>query len=760
MSTVSFGDKSRLIIKNIPNSLDNKLLDKLISKKCRDIGVTKCDLKLLTKEKKVNKEVKRVSRGICYVGFASEKDATKFMKHYDNSYFNSCKVSIEYSKSPGTVEKKEEIYNGVEKVKAKEGGKVVVEKEVMPRKAGVAAKQVHIKFDSEDSDNKESEGDEDFIDRRVERKSVRMEQLEKRDRKNRKELESRENKDNEHVSDEKEVDMNRVVIFNLPYSVTEEAIRSLVKPFGKVEQIHIPLLKYDYSDPSSMESRATKGMCYVTFCFESDAVNFVEQKNKSIFSGRIITIALAKSKHQEEEGPARVEKYHNKRRNEETYSKFKMKKRKEEIGNQDIWNALHIDIHAAIRTISAELGVSSEEILKGEEAGVNVALSESYILNKLKKWLEDQGVNHEAGDYDQEDLHEDTLMIKNLPYNADDRELIRLFGSCGQIVRFATSPYKLLGLVQYSNKHECDRAFRTLSYKMYKSLPIYLQRVAKKLLPNSATIKTNTKLIEEAREGMESDHVDGRSTSSGTRVGGTEDVGQSDLEHTSRSRDDKDATNYRGDDATNLDPDDDNEDEFTKEEENNRIGHVSVYVSNIDASVDEEELEKHFASLKGYVISKIIRPIQGGSDESDKSKADRPRYGFIEFDSIENAKEAIKRRCGTVVAGKLINLELSKNKQTISKHRKKKEGGPTEENDVIIVKNLPFQATKKELSDLFKHYANVKTVRLPKSAGNTHRGFGFVEFMSKSDAKTAMENLKNVHLYGRRLVLQYVENTK
>ncbi|UKJ89669.1 hypothetical protein MACJ_002922 [Theileria orientalis] len=758
MTTVSFGDKSRLIIKNIPNSLDNKLLDKLISKKCRDIGVTKCDLKLLTKEKKVNKEVKRVSRGICYVGFASERDATKFLNHYDNSYFNSCKVSIEYSKSPGTVEKKEEKFNGVEKVKATEGGQVVVEKEVVPRKAGVGSKQVHIKFDSEDSDNKESDGDEDFIDRRVDRKSVRMELLEQRDRMNRKDRESDENMDNDHVSSQKEVDMNRVVIFNLPYSVTEEAIRSLVKPFGKVEQIHIPLNKYDYSDPSSMESRATKGMCYVTFCFESDAVNFMEQKNKSIFSGRIITIALAKSQQRhEDQGSGRIDKYHNKRRNEETYSKFKMKKRKEEVGNPDIWNILHIDIHAAIRTISAELGVGSEEILKDEEAGVNVALSESYILNKLKKWLENQGVNYDVGDYDKEDLHEDTLMIKNLPYNSDDRELIRLFGSCGQIVRFATSPYKLLGLVQYSNKHECEKAFRTLSYKMYKSLPIYLQRVAKQLLPNSEMIKSDPKLIEEAKEGVDSDHI-GSSSTNTTRVSGIADAGQAEGEHSRHSHKDDNGTNLASVNDYDHDSDDDNDDESTKET-NNRIGHVSVYVSNIDASVDEEELDKHFANLKGYVISKIIRPIQSGS-EDDKSKADRPRYGFIEFDSIDNAKEAIKRRCGTVIAGKLINVELSKNNQTISKHSKKKQGGPTEENDVIIVKNLPFQATKKELTDLFKHYANVKTVRIPKSAGNTHRGFGFVEFMSKNDAKTAMENLKNVHLYGRRLVLQYVENTK
>lgn len=39
---------------------------------------------------------------------------------------------------------------------------------------------------------------------------------------------------------------------------------------------------------------------------------------------------------------------------------------------------------------------------------------------------------------------------------------------------------------------------------------------------------------------------------------------------------------------------------------------------------------------------------------------------------------------------------------------------------------------------------------------DSHRGFGFVDFITKSDAKKAFEALsQSTHLYGRRLVLEW-----
>lgn len=77
-----------------------------------------------------------------------------------------------------------------------------------------------------------------------------------------------------------------------------------------------------------------------------------------------------------------------------------------------------------------------------------------------------------------------------------------------------------------------------------------------------------------------------------------------------------------------------------------------------------------------------------------------------------------------------------------------------------MVRNIPFQATQKEINDLFKVFGEIKALRLPKKMVGTgsHRGFCFVEYISIHDAKRAFTSLsESTHLYGRRLVLEWAE---
>ncbi len=39
-----------------------------------------------------------------------------------------------------------------------------------------------------------------------------------------------------------------------------------------------------------------------------------------------------------------------------------------------------------------------------------------------------------------------------------------------------------------------------------------------------------------------------------------------------------------------------------------------------------------------------------------------------------------------------------------------------------------------------------------------HRGFAFIDFLTKQEAKSAYENLASTHLYGRHLVLEWAED--
>eukprot|EP00439_Symbiodinium_sp_Y106_P010641 s7962_g1.t1 len=68
----------------------------------------------------------------------------------------------------------------------------------------------------------------------------------------------------------------------------------------------------------------------------------------------------------------------------------------------------------------------------------------------------------------------------------------------------------------------------------------------------------------------------------------------------------------------------------------------------------------------------------------------------------------------------------------------------------ICVRNIAFEATRKELYQLFGAYGTVTSCRLPKKSDYSgHRGFAFIDFASRGEAAAAFEALQHSHLYGR-----------
>ena len=87
-------------------------------------------------------------------------------------------------------------------------------------------------------------------------------------------------------------------------------------------------------------------------------------------------------------------------------------------------------------------------------------------------------------------------------------------------------------------------------------------------------------------------------------------------------------------------------------------------------------------------------------------------------------------------------------------------GASMEPSAKLLVRNLPFQASQKEIKELFQTFGQLKTVRVPKKFDGHHRGFAFVEFVSKAEASKAKNALHATHLYGRHLVLEYAEEER
>lgn len=57
----------------------------------------------------------------------------------------------------------------------------------------------------------------------------------------------------------------------------------------------------------------------------------------------------------------------------------------------------------------------------------------------------------------------------------------------------------------------------------------------------------------------------------------------------------------------------------------------------------------------------------------------------------------------------------------------------------------------------YSAYGQLKSLRLPKKFTGGHRGFAFLDFMTKQEAKNVYDNMANIHLYGRHLVLEWAK---
>ena len=63
----------------------------------------------------------------------------------------------------------------------------------------------------------------------------------------------------------------------------------------------------------------------------------------------------------------------------------------------------------------------------------------------------------------------------------------------------------------------------------------------------------------------------------------------------------------------------------------------------------------------------------------------------------------------------------------------------------MLVKNMPFEATRKDIRELFGAHGVLKSVRVPKQVHGRTRGFAFVEFVSRREAENAMAALRHTH---------------
>ena len=135
-------------------------------------------------------------------------------------------------------------------------------------------------------------------------------------------------------------------------------------------------------------------------------------------------------------------------------------------------------------------------------------------------------------------------------------------------------------------------------------------------------------------------------------------------------------------------------------------------------------------------------------------------YGFVQFMKATSVDRALKLLQHKLLQGHCLELKRSNRASTNDDVKTSRKEGTNQTSELatckIICRNVPFEANEKEITDIFKTFGTLKGVRLPKKVTGAHRGFAFVEFLSKEEAKKAFEALcHSTHVYGRRLVLEW-----
>jgi multiple RNA-binding domain-containing protein 1 len=303
------------------------------------------------------------------------------------------------------------------------------------------------------------------------------------------------------------------------------------------------------------------------------------------------------------------------------------------------------------------------------------------------------------------------IMVKNIPHTTQEADLREMFGKYGDLLRVVIPPTKTIALVEYSTANEAKAGFKAVAYRNYKGKPLLLEKAP-------VGVFTRPPPPKQSAAAAAGDENDGKADETAATVAAPVIMDQV----------------------------------FNSAENDDGTASATLYVKNLNFTTTSDALSQLFSTVDGFRTAKV----------STKKSGDRTLsmgFGFVEFRDHQSATKAMKAFQNTQLDGHSLIIRFSDRsslKQTASSNEKK----PAEAKSTkLMVRNVPFEATRKDIVALFGAYGQLKRVRLPKKFDNSsHRGFAFVEFLTKQQAKLAYESLAATHLYGRHLVIEWAKD--
>jgi multiple RNA-binding domain-containing protein 1 len=518
----------------------------------------------------------------------------------------------------------------------------------------------------------------------------------------------------------------RLFLRNLAYSVTEDDLESLFEPFGAIADIHI------VQDPHTKLSR---GVAFVLFVVPDNAVKAMAALDRTVLNGRLLHILPGKARPIPHNGGIGI------REGPVGVNSFKMdrelaRKESAKSGADSVaYNAMYMSTDAVAEVMADRYGLSKTEIYgtgRGDSgaAAVRLAAGEAKLQAENREYLLCNGIDMQVAqeasrDVRRKKLSRTAFMVKNLPARTTEEQLDGMFSAFGLLDRVLVVPAGLLAIVVFVTANDAKRAYTSLAYTRLKGTPLYLE-----WLPSAAVVGLANR--------SQSDAAAPRREIKAVPL-------VSDRENPGEGREDAGAAEEGIADS---------------------LPRLSVFVKNLNFDTRDDALRKHFQKVlrKHPTLAQGVRAATVSTRPNPKDPSG-PRlsygFGFVEFGSERDAMEAVKLAQGTALDGHTLELRIANRKAGSEKSGKRKSTSTAKRapSAKLLVRNIAFEATARDIRHLFGTFGQLKSVRVPKRQDGSHRGFGFVEFVSKIEASLAFNSLSAAHLYGRHLVIEFAAET-
>ncbi|SCV73060.1 BQ2448_6985 [Microbotryum intermedium] len=445
--------------------------------------------------------------------------------------------------------------------------------------------------------------------------------------------------------------------------------------------------------PIDFSSKLSKGFAHVRFTAPDRAVEAYRALDGRSFQGRLLHIIPGAGNRSDAADFPHVAS---------SVRHGRLEARKATSASGLDWATLYMNSDAVVTSVADRLGLSKATLLDptADNAAVRMALAETHVISETKQYFQSAGVDLSSF-ASRGPRSTTTILVKNIPYGTSAAVLNDMFAPFGSVPRLLLPPSGTMAIVQMGDASSASTAWRQLAYKKLGSSVLYLEKAPAGLW---AAGSTDTFGDNAPNSCLTSISVSGSSAKPVAPV-----VEPSDAAGAADG--------------------------------------CTLFVKNLAFATRTEALRASFEHLQDFLFARV----QTKPDPTTPGRSVSMGFGFVGFRTPSAAQHAKAVRDGLFLDGHQLELRFAHRGGDDKSSAATPEVPTSGHSTTLLVKNLPFEITQKQIRELFSAHGQVRSVRLPRKLDRKTRGFAFVDFATHREAESALAALEHTHLLGRHL---------